>query len=178
MSLLGDKGFIQVYTGGGKGKTTAALGLALRAVGRGFRVYIGQFMKGIAYSEVKGADLLEGRIIIERFGEDTMVHPEAPRDSDRLRAEEGLEKVRAEMLSGKFQIIVLDEINVTVAYGLLEEKAVLDLIAEKPDGVELVLTGRDAPQSFIDRADLVSEIIERRHYYAEKGVLSRPGIDR
>ena len=175
---LPDEGFIQVYTGDGKGKTTAALGLALRAAGHGLNVYIGQFMKGIRYGEVDGAALLGGRVLIERFGEDTMVHPEAVRQADLDRAKDGLERVRRAMRSGDYQVVILDEINVTVAYGLLPERAVLDLLDEKPDGVELVLTGRDAPKAFLKRADLITEMREVRHYYAARGIPSRLGIDR
>jgi cob(I)alamin adenosyltransferase len=175
---LCDSGYIHVYTGMGKGKTTAALGLALRASGHGLRVFIGQFMKGIVYGEIAGTNALSDRIVIERFGEDTMVHPDAPRKQDYSRAKEGLARIREAMLSGKYQVVILDEINVTVAFGILQEADVLAVLNEKPDGVELVLTGIRAPQSFIDRADLVTEMIERKHYYSDKGILSRLGIDR
>ena len=175
---LKDQGFIQIYTGNGKGKTTAALGLALRAIGHGHHVYIGQFMKGIKYGEVMGAELLGDKLTIYRYGEDTMVHPDQAQESDIERAHEGLEQIRTAMHSGKYQLVVLDEINVTVAYGLLEAEQVLELLDEKPAGVELVLTGISAPASFIERADLVSEMKEVKHYYKDKGILSRQGIDR
>ncbi|RJO67199.1 MAG: cob(I)yrinic acid a,c-diamide adenosyltransferase [Myxococcales bacterium] len=173
-----DKGYVHVYTGDGKGKTTAALGLALRAAGHGLRVFIGQFMKGIAYGEVAAVECFAGRIVVERFGENTMVHPEAPRSEDLARARAGLARIRDVVQSGDYQVVILDEINVTVAFGILAEADVLDLLDRKPDGVELVLTGIRAPQAFIDRADLVTEMREVRHYYRTHGILSRKGIDR
>ncbi len=175
---LPDKGFIQVYTGDGKGKTTAALGLALRAAGHGLRIFIGQFMKGIAYGECEGASRLGEAVTIERFGENSMVHPDAPREEDLRRARNGLERIREILRDGRHQVVVLDEINVTVAFGLLPEADVLEVLRNKPDGVELILTGIRAPQSFLDAADLVTEMKEVKHYYKEKGILSRPGIDR
>ncbi len=175
---LPDAGYIHLYTGDGKGKTTAALGLALRAAGYGYHVFIGQFMKGIAYSELAAIERLGEAVTLERFGEDQMVHPQAPRESDRQRARDGLKQVADAIDSGDYQLVILDEINVTVAYGLLPETEVLALLDAKPAGVELVLTGRDAPESFFKRADLITEMREVRHYYADKGVLSRPGIDR
>lgn len=178
MNPLADKGYIHVYTGMGKGKTTAALGLALRAIGHGHRVFVGQFMKGVAYGEIAAAERLGGDLVIERFGEDSFVHPDAPREEDLQRAEQGLARIREVLHAGDFQVIVLDEINVTVAFGLLSESEVLALLDEKPDGVELILTGIQAPASFIERADLVTEMVERRHYFAQKRILSRPGIDR
>lgn len=178
MTKLIDKGYIHIYTGLGKGKTTAALGLAMRAAGHGHKTFIGQFMKGVKYGEVTFAETLGGQIFIERFGEDSLVHPDAPREEDKARAREGLKRTEEAMLSGDYQIIVLDEINVTVAFGLMEEKPVLALLDKKPDGVELVLTGIRAPQSFIDKADLVTEMKEVRHYFKEKGILARDGIER
>ncbi len=175
---LPDKGYIHVYTGMGKGKTTAALGVALRAIGHGHRVYIGQFMKGIAYGEVFAAEKIGDALVIERYGEDSMVHPDAPRTEDLQRAVDGLQRLRNAMHSGAYQVVILDEINVTVDYNLLPESEVLALLDEKPDGVELILTGIHAPQAFLDRADLITEMTEVKHYYRSQGILSRPGIDR
>jgi len=177
-AVLPDSGYIQVYTGLGKGKTTAALGLALRAIGSGMNVYIGQFMKGIAYNEVSAAKLLSDKLVIEQYGEDSMVHPDAPRKEDLARAREGLLKIETAMLSGKYQLVILDEINVTCAFNILPVAAVLKVLKKRPDGVELVLTGISAPREFIEIADLVSEMKEIKHYYKEKGILSRNGIDR
>lgn len=173
-----DSGYIQVYTGMGKGKTTAALGLALRAVGAGLNVYIGQFMKGIAYNEVQAASAFNEKLVIEQYGEDSMVHPDAPRKEDLDRAKSGLEKIRAAMLSGKYQLVIFDEINVTCNFNILKVEDVLEVLKQKPDGVEIVLTGINAPDEFIEIADLVSEMKELKHYYREKGILSRNGIDR
>ena len=174
---LPDKGFIQVYTGRGKGKTTAALGLSLRAVGNGLSVFIGQFMKGLSYGECKAVEVFGDRLVIERFGEESFVHPDAPRKEDYEKARKGLRRIREVMLSGNYDLVVLDEINVTVSFGILTEKDVLECMDEKPDGVELVLTGIRAPSAFIDRADLVTEMNEIRHYYAEKGIPARRGIE-
>lgn len=172
------KGYVQVYTGNGKGKTTAALGLALRAAGYGYRTYIGQFLKGHPYGELEAVKKLGGMIIIEQFGRKGFIHvTENPDEEDIQRAHFGLKRTLEVMLSGKFQIIVLDEINVALYFGLLSEKEVLDFIAKKPEPVELILTGRYAPASIIRRADLVTEMKEKKHYY-QKGVRARKGIEK
>jgi cob(I)alamin adenosyltransferase len=171
-------GCIQVYTGNGKGKTTAALGLALRAAGHGMKTYFGQFLKGQRYGELAAAERLAPMIRIERFGREGFLHiTEGPDDEDIRRAREGLGRCRKAMLSGEYAIVVLDEVNTAVMLKVLTEKDVLDLLAEKPDGVEIVLTGRGAPQEFIDRADLVTEMKDVKHYY-ERGVKAREGIER
>jgi cob(I)alamin adenosyltransferase len=172
------KGYVQVYTGNGKGKTTAALGLALRAAGRGLRTYVGQFLKGQVYGELAAACKLKPYIIIEQFGRKGFVHvTENPDEEDIRRARSGLRKCRRAMLSGRFSIVVLDEINVALHFRLLEEKDVLGLIERKPAGVELVLTGRYAPPSILRRADLVTEMKDKKHYYA-RGVRARTGIEK
>jgi cob(I)alamin adenosyltransferase len=172
------RGYVQVYTGNGKGKTTAALGLAFRAAGHGMRTYIGQFLKGQHYGELTAAARLSPFIRIERFGREGFLHvTEGPDDEDLRRAGEGLRKCRAAMLSGKFRIVVLDEVLTAVLLKVLTEKDVLDFLAAKPDGVELVLTGRGAPQAVIDRADLVTEMKDVKHYF-EKGVKARIGIEK
>jgi cob(I)alamin adenosyltransferase len=171
-------GCIQVYTGNGKGKTTAALGLALRAAGHGMKTYFGQFLNGQRYGELAAAERLAPMIRIERFGREGFLHiTEGPDDEDIRRAREGLGRCRKAMLSGEYAIVVLDEVNTAVMLKVLTEKDVLDLLAEKPDGVEIVLTGRGAPQEFIDRADLVTEMKDVKHYY-ERGVKAREGIER
>jgi len=172
------KGYIQVYTGNGKGKTTAALGLALRAAGHGLRSYIGQFLKGHAYGELVSIRKLAPLITIEQFGRKGFIHvTENPDEEDIRRARAGLEKCLRAMLSGRFAIIVLDEVNVALHFGLLEEKDVLGFLGQKPAQVEVVLTGRYAPPSLLRRADLVTEMRERKHYYA-RGVRARPGIEK
>jgi len=172
------KGYVQVYTGSGKGKTTAALGLALRAAGHGLRSYIGQFLKGQVYGELSAARKLQPLITIEQFGRKGFIHvTENPDEEDIRRAREGLEKCRRAMLSGRFTIVVLDEINVALHFRLLGEKDVHSLLDQKPAEVEVVLTGRYAPPSLLRRADLVTEMKEKKHYYA-RGVRARAGIEK
>ncbi len=172
------RGYIQVYTGNGKGKTTAALGLALRAAGHGMRTYFGQFLKGQHYGELEAVAKLAPLILIERFGREGFLHiTEGPDDEDLRRAAEGLRKCRAAMLSGKFQIVVLDEINTAVLLKVLTDREILDFLDAKPGGVELVLTGRGASQAVIDRADLVTEMKDIKHYF-DRGVRARDGIEK
>lgn len=170
------KGYVQVYTGDGKGKTTAALGLALRASGHGMHTYIGQFMKGQPYGEL---DALRDHphITIEQYGDVRCIRREEVTPKHVAQARQGLERAREAMLSGKYDIVVLDEVNVTVWFGLLDVEEVLAFLDEKPEPVEVVLTGRRAPQELIERADLVTEMREVKHYY-EQGVLAREGIER
>ncbi|MBE0712475.1 MAG: cob(I)yrinic acid a,c-diamide adenosyltransferase [Candidatus Aminicenantes bacterium] len=171
-------GYIQVYTGDGKGKTTAALGLALRAAGHGMRTYFGQFLKGQHYGEIDAAKKLSPLIRIERFGREGFLHiTEGPDDEDIRRAKEGLQKCREAMLSGNYQIVVLDEVNTAVLLKVLTVQDVLDFLALRPDSVELVLTGRGAPQAVVDRADLVTEMKNVKHYY-DRGVKAREGIEK
>lgn len=177
MSLF-KKGYIHIYTGNGKGKTTAALGLALRAAGYGIRTYIGQFIKSQPYGEIEAAKRLGSLITIEQFGRKGFIHvTENPDAEDIARAQRGLERSLKMMLSGRYQIIILDEINVAIYFGLIKEKEVLDFISQKPEQVELILTGRYAPASVIRRADLVTEMKEKKHYY-QKGIKARKGIEK
>lgn len=172
------KGMIQVYTGNGKGKTTAALGLCLRAAGWGYRSYIGQFMKGQDYGELHSIKKIRDLIVIEQFGKKGFVHIEKGPDEEDIRlAKNGLKKCLEKMRSGKFRIVVLDEINVAFHFHLISEEEIHSFLDEKPDDVEVILTGRYAPQSIIDRADLVTEMKEVKHYY-QKGVRARKGIER
>ncbi len=172
------KGYIQVYTGEGKGKTTAALGLALRAVGYKHKVYIGQFLKGQEYGELLSAKKLAPYITIEQFGRKGFIHvTKDPDEEDIKRARRGLKKCREAMLSRKYRIIVLDEINVAVDLNLLTEEEVHKFLDKKPEDVEIILTGRYAPSSFLKRADLVTEMKAKKHYY-KKGVRAREGIEK
>ena len=171
------KGYIQVYTGNGKGKTTAALGLAFRAMGCGLKTYIGQFMKGKQYSELNAVKMVSSYITIEQYGKKKFTEVKNPPDAEDVRiAKAGLVKAREVMLSGKFNIIVLDEINTAYFFHLIAISEMLDFIKDKPDGVELVFTGRYAPQELIDAADLVTEMVEVKHYY-RNGTVSRKGIE-
>ena len=173
-----DRGYVQVYTGNGKGKTTAALGLALRAAGHGLRTYIGQFMKGQHYGELEAVKLAKPYITIEQYGQPGWVHVHKPPKEEDIRlAQEGLRRAREAMLSGEYDIIVLDEIATAHYFDLISLQDMLELIRSKPDNVELVFTGRYAPQELIEIADLVTEMREVKHYY-QKGVSARDGIER
>jgi len=172
------RGYVQIYTGEGKGKTTAALGLALRAAGHGLRTYIGQFMKGQSYGELGAAHRLAPFLTIEQFGRKRFLHVSgAPAAPDVRRARRGLARCRAAMLSGRYAIVVLDEVLVAIFFNLLTEADVRAVLDERPDAVEIVLTGRRAPASLVRRADLVTEMKARKHYYA-RGVEARAGIER
>jgi cob(I)alamin adenosyltransferase len=171
-------GYVQVYTGNGKGKTTAAMGLAFRAAGRGLRTYVAQFLKGQPTGEIEAARKLAPLIVIEQFGREGFITvKDGPGDEDVERARTGLARARQALLSGAYRIVVLDEVNTAVHFKILPEADVLALLDERPAGVELVLTGRYAPESFIARADLVTEMKEVKHYFA-RGVAAREGIEK
>ena len=171
-----EKRFVQIYTGGGKGKTTAAIGLAVRAAGHGLRTYVGQFMKGQVYGELTALEN-HPRIVIEQYGDPRCIRREEVTPMHVRQAEAGLARAEAAMLSQHYDIVVLDEINVAVWFGLLPVEAVLDFLKKRPDAVEVVLTGRNAPEELLAAADLVTEMKEIRHYYT-KGILARDGIER
>ena len=170
------QGYIQIYTGNGKGKTTAAIGLAIRAAGHNKHCFIGQFMKGREYGEIKTLRKIP-QIEIEQFGISKCITKEEVTEEYKKKSKKALQKCVSKMLSGKYEIIVLDEINVAVWFGLITEKDVLDLIEKKPENVELILTGRYAPESIIEKADLVTEMKNIKHYY-DKGVNARDGIEK
>jgi len=171
-------GFIQVYTGNGKGKTTAALGLALRAAGSGFKTYVAQFLKGQPTGEIEAAKKLSPLVRIEQFGREGFIMvKDGPEDEDVILARAGLERALEAMLSGDYRIVVLDEVNTAVHFKILPEQEVLDFLDKRPAGVEVVLTGRYAPDSFIARADLVTEMKNVKHYY-DQGVKAREGIEK
>ena len=172
-------GRIQVYTGNGKGKTTAALGLALRAAGRGMTTYMAQFMKKGEYGELLAvARHLAGLVTIEQFGLPEFHHrDQGVSPAEVQAAEAGLAAAAAALSGGKYQVVVLDEINTLLHFRIVPVEPVLRLMAGKPAGVELVLTGRYAPQEVLDRADLVTEMKEIRHYY-QKGLQARTGIEK
>ena len=169
------KGMIQVYTGKGKGKTTAALGLALRAAGAGLRVFIGQFLKKGSFSELKALERLEG-VEVEQFGSGRFIGSTIRR-KDKQCAAHGLSRIREVINSGEYDLVVLDEINVALSFNLIEEVELLEIITQRPIHVEIVLTGRNAPQEILKQADLVTEMREIRHYY-ENGVAARVGIEK
>ena len=169
------QGFVQVYTGDGKGKTTAALGLAIRAAGAGLRVYIGQLIKNAEYSELVILRRLADHITVEQFGRGCFLLTQPDRE-DIEAAQQGLKAITRAMESGHYDLVVADEINVAVPLGLLNEADLLHLIDRKPAEVELVLTGRGAPAGVLTRADLVTEMCSRKHYY-DRGVEARKGIE-
>ncbi|MCF8011509.1 MAG: cob(I)yrinic acid a,c-diamide adenosyltransferase [Clostridiales bacterium] len=173
-----EKGYVQVYTGNSKGKSTSALGLAFRAMGRGLKTYIGQFMKGQYYGELKAAEMVGNYITIEQYGKDTFIHvTNPPHEEDVKMAADGLEKAKNAMFSGDYDIIIFDEINTAHYFNLVSTGEMLDVIKEKPDGVEVIFTGRYVPGEVIEKADLVTEMKEVKHYY-EQGVQAREGIER
>lgn len=170
------KGLVHVYTGDGKGKTTAALGLALRAAGHGMRTYIAQFLKGQDYGELHALERLSPWVVIEQFGRPGFVHVKGVTPEDRAMAVRGLTCAREAMGSGAYDLVILDEINVALYFGLIELEEVLALLEDRPEHVELVLTGRGAPEELLERADYVTEMREVRHPY-QRGILARKGIE-
>lgn len=172
-----DLGLIQIYTGNSKGKTTAALGLTLRAVGHGFHVYILQFMKGRQdYGEISGLKRLEPECRIEGFGSQEWVHKGQAQLEDRVEAQKGLIRAQEIITSGKWDIVILDEIINAIWFELLTEDEVLELINQKPEHIELVLTGRNASKRLIEKAHLVTEMVQIKHPF-EQGIQARLGIE-
>ncbi len=170
-----EEGKVQVYTGNGKGKTTAALGLAVRSLCAGNKVVIGQFIKGMDYSELKLPDHFD-RLSLEQFGRDCFVYRK-PTDQDYQLASRGLEKMRAYLQDPSIDLLIFDEINVACEYKLIDPREVVEMIKKRPKTMEVVLTGRYAPQEFIDLADLVTEMKEIKHYYKQQGLKARLGIE-
>ena len=156
-----EDGYIQVYTGNGKGKTTAALGIALRTICAGNRVFIGQFMKGQDYSELRAVEYLP-RLEIEQFGSVNFISGK-PSDDDINNAGQGLLRMKEALSSGNYDMVIFDEINTAVYFKLISAEEVLAALDLKPGGTEVILTGRYASQEIIDRADLVTEMREVKH---------------
>jgi cob(I)alamin adenosyltransferase len=177
--MTAQPGFIQVYTGSGKGKTTAALGLALRAAGWGMKTYIAQFLKKGESGEVLAvARHLSEFISIEQFGSgDFHVPGKGIRPEERAGALQGLARAGEAMSGGVYRLVILDEINTLLHFKILDPEPVLRMLALKPEGVELILTGRSAPKAIREKADLITEMRAVRHYYS-KGQLARKGIER
>ena len=188
---------LQIYTGNGKGKTTAAIGLAIRSLGAGHRVYIMQFMKSLAYSEQKVMKGFYRQLELHTTGKPCFIAPEGMLSQEQLAEwgdkvvvfqkgkppadyvaliESGFQEAVQAALSGRYELVILDELNMALYFGLLKREAVEDFLAKLPQTVELVLTGRCAPDWLIERADLVTEMQEVKHYY-QKGIEARLGIE-
>ena len=170
-----EKGYIHIYTGDGKGKTTAAFGLAVRALCAGKSVYIGRFVKSMEYNETRIVEKFD-HIRIEQFGNGCMLTREADGEDIHM-AHEGLVKCTDILSSGEYDVVILDELTIALFLGLLQLDEVLNFMQNKRPETEVVITGRYAPQELIDIADLVTDMHEVKHYYIQ-GVLSRDGIDR
>ena len=169
------KGYIHVYTGPSKGKTTSALGLGLRAAGAGLKVHMVQFMKGRRYSELESIEKIPG-FTFSQHGRDEFVNKEKPEQIDIDMAQEGFNFAKKIMKEDKYDMIILDEINVAVDYNLIDLHDVMKLIEDKPEKLELVLTGRYAHPEIVRVADYVSEMLEIKHPY-QQGVEARKGVD-
>jgi cob(I)alamin adenosyltransferase len=170
------KGYVHVYTGDGKGKTTAALGLALRAAGAGLRVYIAQFIKMGEFSEIKSLNRYSDLITLAQFGRGRFKKKPPPPEYIAA-AREGIEKVKQTMAAGQYQLVILEEANVAIYKGLFTVDDLLDIIDSKPASLELVITGRRADPRIIEKADLVTEMKKIKHYF-QKGVAARVGIEK
>ena len=169
-------GYTQVYTGDGKGKTTAALGLALRAAGAGLKVYIAQFIKAGDTSEIKALSRFADRITVEQFGLGRFIKGK-PSPEDMAAARKGLKAIRNALTSGQYQVVIMEEGNVAAKCGLFPVDQILAIISQKPVDVELIITGREADARVIDKADLVTEMKAVKHYY-QAGVPARKGIEK
>jgi cob(I)alamin adenosyltransferase len=169
-------GYTQVYTGDGKGKTTAAMGLSLRAAGAGLKVYIAQFIKSGNYSEIKALCRFADLITVEQFGRGRFIRGK-PSPQDMAAAQKGLKAVRNALTAGLYQMVIMEEGNVAAMCGLFPVDEILAIMSQKPDHVELVITGREADARVIDKADLVTEMKAVKHYYQD-GVAARLGIEK
>ncbi|MGD9045502.1 MAG: cob(I)yrinic acid a,c-diamide adenosyltransferase [Desulfobacterales bacterium] len=170
------QGKVHVYTGDGKGKTTAALGLSIRAAGAGFRVFFAQFIKSDEYSEIKALKRFSDLITVEQFGLGGFIGG-SPSSGDIDAAQKGVARVKEIISSDKYDVVVLDEANIAVKYKLISEQDLLDIINTKSKNIELVITGRDAAAKIIERADLVTRMNAVKHYF-QNGVEARVGIEK
>lgn len=170
------KGYVQLYTGNGKGKTTAALGVALRAAGDGLRVFIAQFIKSKAYSEDRALAKLTDGITIKKYGCGCFIRGK-PKPADIAAAMRGLAACERAINSGRYDLVILDEAAIAAHLKLFPLAQLLEIITNRPPHVEIVLTGRYAPPALVKNADLVTEMVERKHYF-HRGVRARKGIER
>jgi cob(I)alamin adenosyltransferase len=171
-----DKGYVHVFTGNGKGKTTAAIGLSIRAAGAGMKIFFGQFVKKGEYSEIKALRRFADLITIEQFGLGRFTHKK-PKLEDIQAARRGIERVKQVIASGQYDMVILDEANVAVKFGLFPVQELLGLIINKPPDLELVITGRYASPRIIEMADMVTELKSKKHYY-DLGTKARVGIEK
>lgn len=169
------KGYIQIYTGNGKGKTTAAIGLTLRAVGAGKKVFFAQFVNGQVYSEIKALQQYAPAVVVKQYGLDCFIVKQ-PKQEDIDVARRGLQEVSEVIISGQYDVVVLDEANIAIFYSLFSANELIDVLKRKPVETEIIITGRYAVPELIEIADLVTEMQEIKHYYS-KGVKARVGIE-
>lgn len=169
------QGMLQVYTGNGKGKTTAAFGLAMRAVGAGKNVYIAQFVKGRKYSELNSLTKIDN-ITIKQYGLNYFINGKA-NQADKNAARKGLNETAEILKNGDYELVIMDEANIAVYYDLFSVEELIEVIKNRAPGVEVVVTGRYAAEEIIEYADLVTEMKEIKHYY-QKGVKARIGIEK
>jgi cob(I)alamin adenosyltransferase len=174
-SINKDQGYIQVYTGNGKGKTTAALGLCVRTAGAGKKVFIGQFIKGMHYSELDALTSIPG-IKVKQYGRGCFIDSKPARE-DHAAALAGLKEIGILLETGEYDVVVLDEANIALYFGLFRFEDLKTILLNRAGHVEVILTGRYAPQELIDLADLVTEMKEIKHYYT-KGVEARTGVEK
>lgn len=169
-----DKGYVHVYTGNGKGKTTAALGLSMRAACAGKKVFFGQFIKGMRYSELDCVNFVPG-FEMEQLGRDCFIYND-PTEEDVKIACDGLERFRSILAEGKHDVVVMDELNIALYYKLFSVEEAIEVIKSRAEHVEVIITGRYAQEEIIELADLVTEMKEIKHYYTA-GVEAREGIE-
>lgn len=170
------EGYIKIYTGNGKGKTTSALGLAVKALGAGKKVFIGQFLKSGHYSEIKALKQFPEQLTVEHYGLGKFVRGK-PSEDDKKAGILGYQKIFKVLEEKEYDLVIIDEGNVAVKYGIITEQALLDLFNMKPEHVQLVVTGRGATPAVIAQADQVAQIDEVKHYF-KKGIKARVGIEK
>ncbi|MBN2734082.1 MAG: cob(I)yrinic acid a,c-diamide adenosyltransferase [Methanomicrobiaceae archaeon] len=168
------RGYIQINTGEGKGKTTAALGTCIRTLIAGKKVFFGQFIKGQSTAELKLPEYFEN-FHIEQFGDGCFIFKK-PSETDSKKAHYGLLRCKSALMSGEYGLVVMDEVNVAIKHGLLTSEDVLAVLNEKAEQTEVILTGRYAPKDLINAADLVTEMKKIKHYF-DNGVSAREGIE-
>ncbi|UKL13519.1 cob(I)yrinic acid a,c-diamide adenosyltransferase [Dissulfurimicrobium hydrothermale] len=171
-----ERGYVHIYTGDGKGKTTAALGLTLRAVGAGWRVFWGQFLKEGEFSEIKAMRSFGGQVVVQQYGAGRFIRGR-PCEEDIKLARKGFDEIKGIVRGGLYDMVVMDEINVAMHYGLIGFDEMKELLESRPSGVEIILTGRWADETLFKDADVVTEMRCIKHYY-ERGITARVGVEK